>query len=320
MVTRPQRTPEQDEYRKGLYHDLRSLRQFWDTWRELARSLLEKEQKKDIYKESTTKSLKNAAIREYWWKKAAEEREKHSIDEIIKWIDEKNFDDVKLALSNCEGWLVDSTIAERLIEEWQAEIVVDNLKKRYWYHLEQPCKFKKLSVNTAEKLIEQWYQNDILYSIDDFEVNDHILDLLMQYYHLESNSILREFYGNYLDSFKWLDKKVFETFARNKIIRVVLRGTINAFKWLDKHSLLILLENCYMTVDEKEILSDWIKDKKFGLLDNEVALKLPAWIVGQNFELFEWLLDLQIAKDLIKAWYWKVVAQHPEKFWLKKEK
>lgn len=320
MVNRPQRTPEQQEYRDNLAHDLKELRKYGDTWRELAKILFVKEQEKEIYQESTTGFLKYKAKEE----ENAKEKKENAKNNIIEWIDkcldEKDFDKLEMLLLHCGEWWVDGTIAERLIEEWQAKIVVDNLKKRDLYRVKQPCKFAKLSVNVAEKLIEQWYQKDILYSIDDFEMNDHILELLMQYYNLKGNTILREIYGNYICSwnFRWLSKETFETFARNDIIWVV-GESIDAFEWLDKHSLLILLK-CYMTFDEMKILSGWIKNKKFGLLDNEVALKLPTWIVGQNFELFEWLLDLQIAKDLIKAWYWSVVAKHPEKFWLKKEK
>ena len=118
MAKKPNRTQEAD--------NLRNLRQYGDTWRDLAKNLLEKEKLTSRYIDATWewrklwKELAEKLIEKWEWYYVAENLDK------FEWLDHKE-------------------IANKLIEKWKWYYVAKNLDKFEW-----------LDKETAEKLIEKW--------------------------------------------------------------------------------------------------------------------------------------------------------------------
>lgn len=117
--------------------------------------------------------------------------------------------------------------------------------------------------------------------------------------------------------FKWLDKKI-----AKKLIdcwyEFEVAKDLYRFEWLD----LTIAENLINTRQWWYVIKYMYK---FKWLDKEIAKKFidsdsrEFVIFLNNINIFEWL-DEEVAKKMTEKWYWEYVANHPENFWLKKEK
>jgi len=302
MAKRPQRTKEQQEYRDNLAHDLKNLRKNGDTWRDLAKTLLEEKKESMSYRESETKRLNER-------NKKNEEFNKIAREEISKW----NFDSVLGRASRFNQF--DSKIWDMLSETWYCERVWENTRK-----------FKSLGSITYDKFVESGHKmRDILGNIDIFENHNHIINDLI------SRKLLHE-YDYCMRFFRWLNKETFQKLLLWDWLKwFILSFYINeyTFTWLDKESFAEML-NIVTPSDVKYLKTAM---KRFNWLDKESFLYarnkcLNDWYdtdrqtfenaIIENIENFEWL-DEEVANILIEDWYWKYVEKHPEIFWLKKE-
>ena len=176
------RTERQQEYRDNLAHKLRSLREGWDTWKDLAQTLLDKEQATIEYVEALGK-----------WRKLNKEKSKQIANELIEkwewwsvgmnlekfvWLDEEIAEKL---IEWCEWcfvaahlekfeWLDHEKIANELIEKWD-----------WWYVAEYLEKFEWLGEEIAEKLIEQWYWYAVAENLEKFEwLDEEIAEKLIE--------------------------------------------------------------------------------------------------------------------------------------------
>lgn len=325
------RTREEQKYRDTLATSLRKLRSMWDeTWRALAWDLLESEQETREYKVSI-------------WLERIDEK---NIDYIIKhWNLKfliKNLDKVK--------WFSHKEIADKLIEnecwswlaayidkfEWidHNEIVSKLIDIGEWRIVEEYIhNFKWLNKETAFNLIENWYEELVLY---------------------------------YLNKFKWLERLDYKNDLIKRLVRkcshkygwfLVLLDNLNRIDWLDLEAVGWLFS--YMNYLEDDLwerkhghaskssgqwdldldrdienISDTIRYKRF-------PWKIVKWIID-NFENFDnssraWFAKLlykygflqkyldkfssseqkAIALDLIDDGKWGFVVKYMDKFhWL----
>lgn len=272
MLERTRRTKEQQEYRDNLAHDLRNLRHYGESWKELAKILLEEEKKSTKYDDSSiAKSRK---------------KEEH----FICCINDKSYDGIR-------NWVLrlpslDSNTIEEIYKALGSKafrIVGQSFEKI------NPEDHKKI----AEMIIDRADSVDLGFFLETFKSKTKLGKTLFNKI-LERCSEIRAWYG------------------RNTPILESLRN----FEWLDKDILIKLLGLIHEDY-EYEIL--WEGLKAFTWLDNEVVLLLMKKDsiekgVAENLESFEGMLDEKIARKLIKDWYWKYVAKHPEKFRQKKER
>lgn len=293
MIKRP-RTEKDQLARNELAADVRKLNWYGDKWKELAELLLK-----------VGKPYEESLNSEYCIKIRGEliDAINNNPNEVESIISESLFDHV---LTN--------DIAEILIDRWYLDILKKNLDK-----------FVDLSDEVYETLINSWVSVEILQNLISFKNPNNIIKNMNDKGLLKGAYITRDISLCY-----WLN-------LNKESLRILmplsdgkrwLYTKMSSFKWLDKESLFELLESTpwYNFTD-----FGWTYDfnnslKYFRGLDKEVALKLfkmfwNEWrsMVAYNLESFEWL-DLDIAKQLIAVGYRSKVAEHPEKFWLKKEK
>lgn len=148
------RTWREESYRNTLAHDLRELRKNWDTWRELAKTLLEAEK----YLESLGHSwgqkawleLAQKLIKEWQWKIVV-----HHLDNF-EWLDlnvaEKLIEQKKLSDVCCSIKSFRASdhpmIAERILDEnWGFIYLLRRIKDIEWLN-------KDFHKKLAEKLVE----------------------------------------------------------------------------------------------------------------------------------------------------------------------
>ena len=307
MKVKLQRSMENQEYRDNLAHDLKRLRSYGDTGRELADVLLQSERKNPKYIDS---------------KKYSEETLENLINhgELLYVFDNmdkfENLDHKKLAKKLIDmgqsyrvhhyidrfKWL-DDDVAEKLISEWLSEFVAENINKfDSLYHKE-----------IAEKLMKASFWGLYLAeNIDKFEWLNHkeIAEKLI-------NGPFWQWVAENIDKFEWLNhKEVVEKLIERWYVDTVA-DNIDKFEWLNR-------EEVVMKLIDEWCLYHVIKNmKKFdSSYHKKIAKKLiekgHAFYVGENIDNFKWL-DEEIAKKFIEVWYWKYVIRYPEKFWLKKE-
>ena len=283
MPKKSQRTKKEQQERNKLAHDLRSLRQYGDSWKELARTLLE-EKKNPIGKNRDFPVNKNrVGSRGINRDNRVEKRKK--IMDCIKKGDENGIKDA--FETRIVNHSLDIEVAESLIKWWYKELVAENMVK-----FERSDYYK-----IFEMLIESGYSSrDIakIFGRADDQGKPKKIDWLDQ---KTLEMLIEKGWGPYikrdhLRSFEWLDKemflKIFEDRMRWK--HNVVRN-LGSFNWLDKGVLSLILED---------------NSKNIGY-------------VAENLGSFEWL-DEDFAKELIEKWYWDAVVKHPEAFGLKKEK
>ena len=276
MAKRPQRTPEQQEYRDNLAKYLKEKREQWISWIELAK-VLDEEKK------------------------------------TLRYLD---------ALG--EGRKVDVEIAEKLIENWYSEYLIKYLDKfkwsdhqriaekmienrEWWLVVKYLEKFDLLNhEKIVEKLIENWNAGCIAYppeNLNKFKISDpKMLDALMETgyawipeYYLENCEGLT--YKEIAE--RWVDIWHSRSLATN----------LDKFEWLSKNDWLskeiaMRLIDSGRDIQARRFLENF---DKFELTDEEVME-----IVEKLLSI--WYYGNYIANELIRAWYWDVVAKHPEKF------
>ena len=155
MAKRPQRTPEQQEYRDNLAKQLKELRWQWDTWRELAKNLLEENKLSGEYIDAMWNG------RKYWKdiaKKLIEERGGRGAWFVVEHIEEFKKSDYE-------------EIIDILIKERKCELVAKNIDKFEWLDYNMIIK----------KVIEwSWGAYYLAHHINDFEISDpNLLDELI---------------------------------------------------------------------------------------------------------------------------------------------
>ncbi len=311
MAKRPQRTPEQQEYRDNLAHDLKNLREYWDSWKELAETLLRKEKWKDKYVETLGKDRK-------YWKKAANE-----LIESGQW---------KYVVENLDKfkWL-DKEIAIKLIEEWEWESVAKNLRDFEWLNYKE----------VAEKLIEKWNSYSVAGHLINFKwLDKEIAIKLIEEWEWED-------VADCISIFKWLDKETANKLIESGQWWVVARHPDN-FEWLDKRIADKLIREWYWEYVAKYPENFWLERVKKNKEQAENLMELgersylashidefdssyhkyiaerfiEAWrllTLLRHIRKFKWL-DKEVADKLIKDWAWVIVEHNSEIFWLKKEK
>lgn len=112
MVNRPQRTQEQQEYRDNLAHDLKKIRQSWNSWKELAKALLDEKKVEIKYVESLWSG------RKVWWEIAKR---------MIRW---GNWEYVAENLGKFK-WLNKEKTRKEIMEILSKEKRVDKLILKY---------------------------------------------------------------------------------------------------------------------------------------------------------------------------------------------
>ncbi len=282
MAKRSQRTPEQQEYRDNLAKYLKENRKQWISWVELAEVL--------IYEKQTSEYLN--------------------------------------ALG--EGRKVEIEVAEKLIEDWYSEYLIEYLDKfkwsdhqriaekmienrKWWLVVKYLEKFDLLNhEKIVEKLIENWDVDCLAYhyeKLNKFKISDpKMLDALL-------NTGYARIPRYYLENCEGLTHKEIAE-RRVDIWRSrSLATNLDKFEWLSKNDWLSKEIAMRLIDSDRDIATKCFLENfdKFELTDEEVME-----IVERVLSI--WYYGNYIANNLIRAWYWDVVAKHPEKFWLKKEK
>lgn len=355
------RTREEQKYRDTLAASLRKLRATWDeTWRELAKNLLESEQETNQYKISA-------------WLKRIDES---NIDYIIKYWN------IKFLIKNLDKveWFSHKEIADKLIENWcwwRLLEYLDNFKwidhneiaskfidiDERWEFLEYFYKFKWLNKETAMKLIENGYEELVIHHLNKFRWLEHLdykNDLIKRLVRKCSHK-----YGCFLvlldnlNRIDWLDlEAVGWLFSYMNYLEDDL--------WERKHGHLSKssgqwdldldrdIENISDTIRYKRFpwkIVKWIMDNfdnfdnssrvwfakilyKYGYLQRHLdkfssseqkAIALDLIDDGKWGFVVKYIdkfqwLDEDVAKKLIEQWYWKYVSKYPEKLWFYRQK
>lgn len=211
-------------------------------------------------------------------------------------------------INRYKDWTFNNDTAKKLIDAWFVEVLSYSLKK-----------FEKLDKEIAENILDSKYWYNVACNLEVFEWVDHN-QLALRLLQERRNENLSENLGK----FKGLSKETAKIWLDTGYYTNIIPHHLDSFVWLDKEILLKLVRNSswlYM-LEEKKSKSL----KLFSWLDKEVAMKIfenshyiPISWVLENIDQFEWL-DEEIANMLTEKGFWKFVEQHPEKFWLKKEK
>lgn len=222
MAKRPYRTQEQQEYRDNLAHDIKNLRsRYWDTWKELAQTLLDDQKYKAHYKNNYINSL---------W-----DGRKLNKEDALKMIE----DDPTLVSAHLDQfkWL-DNEVAQKLIEAWEVTFVSWNLASFEW-----------LDKNIANKLLDDAYPEDptpFLVHIESFKELDK--DILLKFlkklpkrkdFRYDSDHVaywnrIYNLIKNNIDKFEWvsLDKDLASKMIEAGLVAQVVEN-IDDFEWLD---------------------------------------------------------------------------------------
>lgn len=183
-------------------------------------------------------------------------------------------------------------------------------------YIESLSKGKKLGSDVANKLMEKWYFEFIAMNLDRFEWLNHeeVAELMILEWH--SRHLVEN-----IDKFEWLDDRKLAEMLILSWKAEYLFQNIKKFKWIDT-KMETELEELRSYMREWHLVGSCLEKIKW-LNHNEIVKTLLAAGYPDDvvycLDKFEWL-DLESAKMLVLDWYWKEVAEHPETFWLKKEK
>ena len=200
MTITSRRSKESQEYRDSLAHDIKNLRWYGDSWKELADALLENERATGKYNDSFGEQI-NEETRHTSRRIDKKQIDKKTADRMI----EKG--EVKYVAEHLHTHifkLLDKETADKLIDAWYAEYVAWNISS-----------FKKTDhKDIANKLIDtlpEW-SYDIIRYFDHFEwLDKEIADKLIDAWYAR---LVAYFAWN----FKWLDRETAEKL-------------INAWEW-----------------------------------------------------------------------------------------
>lgn len=306
MAKKPQRTPEQQEYRDNLAHNLKELRKNWDVWRSLAETLLESETWTTEYISSKIEKFDN---------KLAE-------DLIKEW----NYDFLVENLSRF-NWL-SKNVAKALIDEYYGDVVLKNLDKFEW-----------LDWDIADRIVgelcprNKGVVENILDNLNKFKwlSMDFAENLILTIIHGPDN--VDEYYGvekvlNNLNSFEWSDceKHLAERFDWlnyrdwnwENAWWVALANNLEKFEGLDYKK---LAEEILNETDGWPLIAynyafgsiEWINYEELihGIIHWE-----NAWVVDEYIDsnLSEWANFDALAQELINAHEYEYVVRHLDKF------
>lgn len=289
----------QQEYRDKVAHDVKELRKHGDAWRELAKNLLENEKVNYNY------------ISSLW-----------------------------------EGRTLGMDVAKNLIENGKLYLLINNLSKFKWLNKEIALKIifddeEHIQLRSKETFITfvknlssfKWLDSDIAYTILEI-IHSNLLYHWARYEDVAKN----------LDSFEKLDNEVARKLMRDKKACDYVVTNLGKFELYNGDAISLIRDwhgvhvakdlDKFIGVDYNRIAEELIKQKewyiiernlsKFKWLKKEIArILLDKWYynsVLENIDKFEWLTLEEIRKKLVDLWHWHYVAEHPEKFWLKKEK
>lgn len=222
MAKRPFRTQEQQEYRDNLAHDIKNLRsRYWDTWKELAQTLLDDQKYKAHYKNNYINSL--------WDGRKLNKKDALKMIENDPTLVSAHLDQFK--------WL-DNEVAQKLIEAWEVTFVSLNLGSFEW-----------LAKDTANEILDRLPTDRLAYflhKIDSFNSLDKnfLLKFLKKipgrkYFRSDSDfsDYCNEIYNlikNNIDKFEWvsLDRELASKMMEAGLVTQVIEN-IKDFKWVD---------------------------------------------------------------------------------------
>lgn len=310
MAKRPQRTPEQQEYRDKLAHDLRNLRnRYWDKWKELAQTLLDDQHKSDEY----IKSLGNRKV-----------DKQVALDLIEK-------GDIYTVVNNLDKFKdLDKEVAIKLVECWHWRAVVEKSEKFAWLFLNEEIAEKLIQTKDMFSKDSQWKY--VAYYLEKFEWLDYKKIAMEIIEHGAWYSVVEnldkfwvdhsEIVNKLIDSGQWVD---------------VLRNW-NKFKWINRDDVVqkmfdrwdwwCIVSNRsridpnseYYTKEKEERLRkfyDWLVFDQ-NLAEKLINIPSKEWRTGavlvDCLQYFEWLDYKKIALELIDKWYGIKVASSIWKF------
>jgi hypothetical protein len=174
---------------------------------------------------------------------------------------------------------------------------------------------RKVWKDVAERLIEEWDFKTVIMNLDKFEwLNKEILIKLVDSWEG------RWEISTHLDKFEWLDKELAEDWF-NRWWWGIVAEYIQCFEWLNHQEFAEKMTRWYRNARDLVYHLEnfqWIDYKKIAIMLIDAGYS--DYLAYVNFiDKFKWL-DEEVARKLTEKWYWKFVAMHPEKFWLKKEK
>lgn len=224
--------------------------------------------------------------------------------------------DEDLIMSNLDKvkWLNFTTLAEDWIKEGKGYIVAKYINKFNWVDNQR----------IAQMLIEKECVSYIVRNLEKFQWLDYgkIIDACFAEW-------CWYLVAEYINKFEWVDnQKIAERLLKSGDHEYLLRY-LKKFKELDKKIAYKLVE---LWDTDYRINGILVRGSKYGegIANNIKSFKksdhkeiadmlIRGWYSGSvvdNIKDFEWL-DENIAKLLMKKWYWKYVERYPEKFWIK---
>ena len=312
MAKRPQRTPEQQEYRDKLAHNLKELRNCGDTWRDLAQTLHDKEQATDKYIEALGE-----------WRKLSKEKSKELAEKLMaeKPTRDEERKSMRWLVENIDKfqWLDYKEVAEKAMKIWMWGKLAKNLEKFKW--LDHKELVKKWMASRSSDEDRKWLRliNDLekFTWLDDNDRKDIAEKFLLFCNHqvIKNPDLRSPIVWNYeyrgweilvknIDKFKWLwlDYKAITEKLMKKWYWEDVGYYIDKFKWLWLDSKWI----------GKKLMEYWYSDYLVSILDS----KLRAW------ELCEWLDRKKLAEKAMEDGEWVYLAYNFQKFkwlWLDQE-
>lgn len=224
--------------------------------------------------------------------------------------------DKDIIMSNLDKvkWLNFTKLAEDWIKEGKGYIVAKYINKFNWVDNQR----------IVQMLIEKECVSYIVRNLEKFQWLDYgkIIDACFAEW-------CWYLVAEYINKFEWVDnQKIAERLLKSGDHEYLLRY-LKKFKELDKKIAYRLVELWDVDYRINGIL---VRGSKYGegIANNIKSFKksdhkeiadmlIWGWYSGSvvdNIKDFEWL-DENIAKLLMKKWYWKYVERYPEKFWIK---
>ena len=301
------RTKEQQEYRNNLAHNLKILRTKWDTWKFLAKTLLESEKLTDNYI--------SVSVRKFDIKSAEKLIDNWNYKPLVKNLSRFSWltkDIAKILIEKCYTmsvsenldkfeWL-DEEIARRLLDgrrpHWKGNETSRNIFYNILYNLDH---FKWLSADFADEVMTDIKRCNCNKS-DEYDDTEELLD------HLSAFDIpnLERFFAH------WFGKLSYEGWWR------AISDNLEYFKWLDYNKLgkEILDYNWWWPLiaymDSIGVL-EWVNYEKIAndLIDNG-----NAWIVAEHLDLdlFEWIDFDKLLQKLSDEWKYEYVLEYLDRF------
>lgn len=182
---------------------------------------------------------------------------------------------------------------------------------------------KKDSKRISNKLVEEDNIEILVENLDKFEwlnkeVADYLVNKLTRYSGTQDeHRIWWMAVAKNLDKFEWLDyKEMAESFIKGRQFDILVEY-LDKFEWLDPKEIVNYMINNGRI---RTLACDLHKFKWLKWLDKEIAEKLiednDESELARNLDKFEWL-DKDIADKLIEAWELRRVSENLDKFkWL----